>query len=837
MVVILGLIVWLNREERRYVSPLIGNFLLLLRCLVVLLIMLMLWEPVVQWSISQQNQKQVLIGVDFSGSMTTIDDHAMPDEKLRWAHAAGMIGNAKTTPMLKEWIEAYENGKQPEWISPEESMDAESRKILADSRKEMTEKIFKQLNERSRLNLVMSSLLNPVNSFMEKLNQKGNVTLLGFAEHKQEIAKEQYESPQFVDELNQLSQKMGASKSDLSLVLNHQPENNTGAVSAIVLFSDGRDSSLAGNESNDKIMESVRRLKQLNIPVYTILSGSQKRPLDLSIAALDYPTTVYKGDRPLLKAMLNTSGFESQTIQVQLKDQMGKVVEQKDLLVTGPSTEIELPLKSDELGRHQYEMEIVSKPEEIHSDNNTHEFFLNISDDTSHVMLIDGEGRWEFRFIESALSRDNRVSLKSILFRQPYLGILSQPFFERQLAPTTPAKKDAPQISPFEDQHLVILGDISPTHFTSQDWKNLEKFVSEGGGTLVISAGKRFMPLMHESPILQKLLPVQEFKPLNLTGSLGRKSPLERGFHLNLTGDGQALSMLQFDSEPQKNKEIWDQLPGETWGMTASPKPGSTILANLTVPKGSEALVLPNHEAMIVQQSYGFGQVFWIGIDSTWRWRHRVGDQFHHRFWGQLCRYAADNKATAGNQFVRFGPDRPDITSGDDVVVHARWTSEFMRNHPHVKSRVEIYKKSESLKMQESPLSMVEMHSLDTTPLVQEARLTGLPEGQYLLRLKSDSNLPDQQMLEAELTVNAPKTAEMNDVSTNKSLLQQISEVSGGKTFRLDELNKLEELLRPDEDVVTKEHERSLWDHWTVMVTLFSILSLEWATRKLNGLA
>ena len=46
--------------------------------------------------------------------------------------------------------------------------------------------------------------------------------------------------------------------------------------------------------------------------------------------------------------------------------------------------------------------------------------------------------------------------------------------------------------------------------------------------------------------------------------------------------------------------------------------------------------------ALFVRHTYGFGQVFYVGLDSTWRWRYRIGDLYHHRFWSQAIRWAAN---------------------------------------------------------------------------------------------------------------------------------------------------------------------------------------------------
>ena len=46
----------------------------------------------------------------------------------------------------------------------------------------------------------------------------------------------------------------------------------------------------------------------------------------------------------------------------------------------------------------------------------------------------------------------------------------------------------------------------------------------------------------------------------------------------------------------------------------------------------------------------------------------RVGDVYHHRFWGQLARWSAAEKLLpAGNRFVRYGPREPVFTEGQEA--------------------------------------------------------------------------------------------------------------------------------------------------------------------------
>src|SRR5207244_10244232 len=78
--------------------------------------------------------------------------------------------------------------------------------------------------------------------------------------------------------------------------------------------------------------------------------------------------------------------------------------------------------------------------------------------------------------------------------------------------------------------------------------------------------------------------------------------------------------------------------------------------------------------ALFARQHYGFGRVLFVGLDSTWRWRYRTGDAYHHRFWGQVVRWAASDKPlVAGNEYVRFGTRAPVYRQGGEIDLVVRF--------------------------------------------------------------------------------------------------------------------------------------------------------------------
>ena len=66
--------------------------------------------------------------------------------------------------------------------------------------------------------------------------------------------------------------------------------------------------------------------------------------------------------------------------------------------------------------------------------------------------------------------------------------------------------------------------------------------------------------------------------------------------------------------------------------------------------------------------------------------------------------------------------------------------------------------------------------------------------------------------------------------------LRAIAEASGGRVFEPHETAELAaEFLNAEQTAQIRE-ETNLWDHWSMMLVFFGLMTLEWVVRKLNGL-
>ncbi|HUG90345.1 MAG TPA: hypothetical protein VML55_05910 [Planctomycetaceae bacterium] len=831
--VALVLIVLLLRYERRLVPRNVGNTLLVFRLAVLAAVFLVLLQPTFVRELDRERTGRIIVALDLSESTETTDVHATNAEKLRWARALGMIGNPSIDARLDRWIGEYEAGREPDLVDDDETPDPERRRQLAEVRRENLDAIFAEIDRVPRREIARRLLTATPQPLLPELEKIASVDVSLFGGKSQSADPETLERlsaappAAILPDVSDLSQGLGAGGG---------AGGGAGAgapVIGVVLLTDGRD-----NSGRDPV-GAGRRLGLESAPVAPVVFGSRHRPRDISISAVDYPQTVFKDDKPVVKATLITAGFTGEPLEVVLEqtgpNASGDPPLTKTIVPDGPITQVEFELEADRLGRHEYVVRTDPRPDETRDDNNQKSLAINVVDDQASVLLIEGEARWEFRFIDNALSRDERAELDRVVFRQPYMGVLQDTFLPRRLAlPADPADLHE---SPFAEADLVIVGDVAPEEFGDDGWRLLDKFVAEAGGTLVLVAGKQSLPLAHRSESLERLLPVTNLRPVNMAGFDQTGAPTERGFQLKLTPDGEREAMFQFDTSTEINREIWSSLPGHSWGLLGTAKPGATVYASAYRPGTEPSLEAERQYSVIVHQHYGFGQVLWLGIDSTWRWRHRVGDRYHHRFWGQLGRWAAENKAAAGNDFVKFGPERSDIEVGEDAVLRARWTQPFLIRNPRVKASVEVRRAGDA---SPRPFSTVELLPSEARPLVFEGRAVSLPPGEYTLTLVVENAPPGAGDLSTSLYVHERQTLELSDLSANPELLKQIADAASptgsGRVFYPDEVAQIPALFRDPEAAVVLREETVLWDTWGVIALFFGLLTVEWVVRKLNGL-
>ncbi|MEC7556474.1 MAG: hypothetical protein VX311_03805 [Planctomycetota bacterium] len=811
------LVVKLLQFERQLVPPAASRWLLGLRLAVIVLIGIALAEPAVTLSHDLQRQGRIIVAIDRSESMTMTDAQATSAERLQTARGLGLVGNETINPRLDRWTADFQAGREPTWLDPGETQDPQRQQQLQDIRRANLDEVLAAAGRLSRQEII-NRLVQDSSPLITSLQSVGRVEYRVFGGRAETIAAAAVAAtaPESVD----------ASRTDLSTPLVTSGGSDDTPVTAIVILSDGRQT-----ESTDPLV-AANRLGEQSIPVYTVPIGSTRLPRDLAIGAVDAPGTVFGNDTLRLTATIRTGGFRNRPVAVSLfpADAPQEATVQT-ITPTGDSHEVTFEWTASRLGRQRLIIRAEPHPDEIRDDNNQKELLVNVVDDVARVLLIDGEARWEFRFIDNALTRDERVDVDQVVFSQPFLSIRNEPFFSSRLE--VPDGEDPLERSVLADSDLVIVGDAGPESLDQAAWSLLESFVSDAGGTLVMVAGKRDLPNKYRFEAFKNLIPVDELVPLEFTDDQGRRSPTRRGFGIALSPEGQREPMLQFHLDPTENRRVWDTLPGHTWGLVGVPRPGSTVLARPSFRGRPTRIPDPKHQALFVHHYHGLGQVLWLGIDSTWRWRHRTGDTYHHRFWGQLARWAAHNKAVSGNASVRLGVETAEVTAGEPIQVNARWRRDVLERIENLAATAEFHAAQGP---GESPLATIPLTAVDGRPLLWRGQGTGLPAGDYQVRLSVSDPAIDTSGVTASVFVHPATSGELNNLSADHDRLAELATATGGRLVTLDKLDDLADLVVGTSQRQARVEDMLIWNHWAVLVGFFVLMTAEWVIRKVHGL-
>jgi hypothetical protein len=329
----------------------------------------------------------------------------------------------------------------------------------------------------------------------------------------------------------------------------------------------------------------------------------------------------------------------------------------------------------------------------------------------------------------------------------------------------------------------------------------------------------------------------------------------ERAFRIGLTVEGEAHTILREKVDPVENKQVWEGFPPIFWRhpLTGT-KPGATVLAYaVPIPPpdflagdaagagpGADEAALRRREAferdnpLLALHNLGAGRVLFLGFDGTWRLRYRVGDTFHHRFWGQVMRWATANKLPAGTDFVRIGTDRTRYPAGEPVQVRAKIVR---ADYTPVRSdNVAVKIVSTDGKTLRQPLKYVEGSSG-----LYEAEVRGLTGGSYRVELDAPAAEP---MLASEgiktvwtqFSVDPAFPVETVDLAPDRGLMSRLASLSRGILAGPADADRVLDALGPGTVIEHERHEYVLWDSWPLWLGMVLLATAEWILRKKVGL-
>jgi len=605
-------------------------------------------------------------------------------------------------------------------------------------------------------------------------------------------------------------------------------------IAAIILVSDGR--SNLGPPAADIALF----LQNKDLKLHTVVIGQSDDPRNLRAVALAGPDRVFKDDPVALEAQVAGQGYAAAEAVLERRYTDGSddwEVVKSELVQFENAKPVSLRFadRPPRVGTIQYRLRLDKRPDESTHQDNTKSFVVRVIEEKVKVLLIAGAPAHEYYAIKNTLLRDTTITLACFLqsadpeFPQDGNGIS-----------LTELPQNEKELFQFD---VVLMHDPSGTDFPVGFTKLMKKFVADHrGGLGFICGNKNTLSLLRdnrseEDNDLTGILPViLDLDRADMPGSgIGYGGYFKEPWRM--VPDPAAFShpCTRFGSDPRRAKElIWDRLPPLYWFFPVlKAKPGATILAVHADPR--EVVEPYGPRPIIAVHRYGGGNVFFIAADETHRWRD-VAEPIFERFWVQTVRYLVEGRHSGKRRRFRIYLDREVAGLGDAVQITAQvFTEDFQ---PLEAGNVEITVRHAIEGANENSDKVIELAAIPGKDGHFSGTFAPPALGDYELRpvgaeyKAEDPEAPDTPS--ASFMVVLPDR-EMGNVKADRTLLRNLAARTRGVHTELTGLDKLGDpkLIPPaSERIVTQGRPVPLWDTWTTVAIILSLLCAEWILRK-----
>jgi len=763
MIVLLSLYLY----RRPWGLPLwLRAFLAFARVLVLALVVATLLEPTAVVTESHTRVRSLPVLLDVSESMSMQDQRKRSEDLVDAAAALGMVP-------LGEDAEADRTVMQ---------LDAAQRQKIASS---------------SRLDLAEAVLTESARPIFASLAESLDLSYHAFGQSTRLISDGEGVTAEDLSGLQ-------ATAPGTSIAASLEAVANSGGIppAGIVLLSDGID-----NATSQRSEAVFQDLGARGIPVYTIPIGLPD-PDDVSIRSIVMQEVAFSGDRVPVRVHLQSEGYERRTARLSVLLNERRVSSRIVRFEGGLQfEEIDFRVDVYEKGAAQIDVLIEPFDDEVSIVNNRVARSIRVVNEKVNVLYIEGNARWEFRYLRAILKRDPRINATFIASNVgPEVARNSPEHIER-----FPSKRE----EAFK-YDLVILGDVDASFFTDEELGLLEELIRDRGASLLMLCGP-----MH-SPGSYTGTPVQTMLPVRFDAEAGWEKVAESVYPV-LTPEGRSSLVMTLENEVEFNDRIWSRMaPMDQLPPLLSAKPGATVLAVL-----SDSTARDQSYPLVAWQRYGTGKCMSIASDRLWRLRYKTGDKYHWRVWSQCIQFMTLSRLMGEHKRIRLETDRSIYPVAGQCRLYAHVLDDNFE--PIVQPVFEVYVTSID---RGQAKKLVSLRPDRSQPGLYEGYFAPPGSGRYRLEANED----DQGISSTTEFQVAEVNRELANTNVNLPNLERIADLTGGAKLGIRELPKLSSLINGKPVTTTVRSERPLWDNGLVALLLVGLLGAEWILRRRHDL-
>ena len=563
------------------------------------------------------------------------------------------------------------------------------------------------------------------------------------------------------------------------------------ALAAVIVLTDGAANADAGDD--------LGTLLAAGVPVHTVGIGPEANAGDVELAAVELPRTVPPGSEVTARLTLRhaTAG------DVRVRVRAGEAVLAATTVALRPEgavTSVDLDVPSGRPGLRELTFEIEPPPGDPLSRNDVRRQLLEVAERRHRVLYLEGEPRWEYKFLRRAVAEDDVMDIVSWLRTTPRKTYRQGVARAEELAAGFPD-----ELSNLYAYDVVVLGSLPAAALDDEQHAWLESFVGRRGGGLLALAGRHALADggWDVAPLAQAL-------PVSLVRGDG---PTYRFV------EGAARPALEGGASPVAaigagESDGWAGLPRlADYQALGPPKPGATVLLEWV----GEETVAP----LLVEQPYGFGRTAVLASATTWRWRMRTppDDPRHGLFWRQLLRHLAHAAQQRERVTVEGGPD----------ALAVRLALRDERYEPVVDADVSATITGPDGTAFEGTLAAGAERG------AFEARWRPGVPGVYRVDVTAESGAGERERRATRFARVGGEDVEYFGATLNRPLLERIAEATGGRYWEPGSVAGIARTVALEGAGVQEMRALPLWDAPFFYVLIVLLKCVEWGLRRWWG--
>lgn len=638
-------------------------------------------------------------------------------------------------------------------------------------------------------------------------------------------------------------------------------------LAAVILLSDGIATDATGTTDGLKGMP----------PVFPVLPPAEASQPDVAVGSYSITQTAFDDAPVTIQVQPTFTNISAGQISVTLLDAEGTPIETQSRAVNDPSP-VKFRHRPTEAGTVFYRLktawtndageDLASEATEV---NNEQLIAVERGTMPRRVLYVSGRPNWEFKFLSRAVETDPQLKMVALIriarkeakfdFRGN-AGERGNSLFRGFDGDAETAEEyDEPvlvRLNIEDDEELqggfpetaeelfrydaIILDDLEADFFLADQMKLLYDYVSRRGGGLLMMGGQE----SYRQGDYDRT-PIGEMLPVDLSREAASPST---GVRLSLTRDGWLQPWIRLRSEETAEEERLRAMPEfRILNSSAFVRPGAVVMAEVQDDEG-------NHWPALVVQRFGKGRTAALCVGDLWRWRLSEGLRQLHG----LDRNAANiqtggvvppgespeedlgDYARACRQMVRWlvadVPMRLDVMTSEDsslgggsvkLTAFVRGADFEARENADVKFTV-TGPEGKTFELVGEPS--------DTDPGTFEATVVAAEAGAW--RTSVTATLSDdgdtEPLVASTGWASQPDQKEFRSVEVDHKFLENVANITGGRTVALSELDRFVDSLPESSAPLVEVWSWPIWHSWWLFLAAVACLVTDWLLRRRRGL-